>query len=183
MGADGATGFTGGTGASGSTGVTGSTGATGATGGTGATGATGFTGSTGDPGPAFNNFLYATQQIGNLGASVASPLPLNARESAGFVAQFTRFQFVDAGTYVVSYNLEYASSSAASTVELRVESEGGVGVTSYAPSTIPAGVSSLERASNQAVISVTAGQFLSLYLNSPTDLTSTRYSLTAFRIR
>ena len=128
------TGITGATGATGATGETGATGATGATGETGATGAQGEQGETGPAGPAgeagtvvpvaLQNLFVADNPVATNDATVDfASNAIYPQGSTGITVAGDTITLAEGGLYEISYNLDYATTSASgSDVVLAVNS-------------------------------------------------------------
>ena len=160
-GATGATGATGPTGATGATGGTGPTGPTGATGVTGATGPTGATGATGVTGPtgatgAISDYAY----IYNTGAETVAvegdtTFDTNGPMTAGFshVPGSATVTVNSTGVYSIDFSIRESTGAA----QFALADNGTV-----IPSTIFGGGISEVQLSGQAIVSLVAGDVLTL---------------------
>ncbi|MNS39444.1 Collagen triple helix repeat protein [compost metagenome] len=165
-GATGPTGATGATGPTGATGFTGPTGATGATGVTGATGPTGATGATGVSGSTSYGYVYHLPTVANATVVGGADIPFsNSGTTVNMSATpGTSWMVIyEAGTYEVSYNVATTAGIGAS-IALAVNG-------TVSPSTTLALLTATGYTSGRAVLTLAAGDILTLRNNSAVPIT------------
>ena len=181
MGPQGPIGPTGATGATGPVGPTGATGATGPVGPVGPTGATGATGPVGPQGPAgTNDAIYAGVYAGTTATDTVLPIAL-VQETADSTMSVTdnSISITESGVYLVSYSLSGTPDAGGSDLSVSLYRNGVL----VPNETLSVNTSAeTEAVSRTILLSLTAGDFLSIYNTSDSTITLGSATLTVLRL-
>lgn len=180
-GATGATGATGPIGPQGPIGPTGATGATGPVGPQGPTGATGATGATGPQGPAgTNDAIYAGVYAGTTATDTVLPIAL-VQETTDSTMSVTdnSISITESGVYLVSYSLSGTPDAGGSDLSVSLYNN----AVAVPNETISVDTTTEEESISRTILlSLTAGDLLSIYNTSDSTITLGSATLTVLRL-